>query len=96
MQHRRNRDAHGLNLVKHAAVVGEPATSELLSGQGPTLRIGVGNAHQISILEQTEHARVVPAHVANPDHADLHRNHGVGHQWDCANRLIIGDQCEAE
>ena len=96
MQERRHRDAHRLHLAEHVAVVSEPAASELFGGQGTALRIRVCDTDQLRVLEKAEHTGVMPAHVANPDHTDLHRNHGVGHQCGCANRLIIGDRSETQ
>ena len=71
-------NAHRLYFLEHAAVVREPAATELLDRQAAPIRIGISHTHQIRILQQAENSGVMPAHVADTNHPNLDRTHGVG------------------
>ena len=80
VQQRGHGNTNRFHLGKHVAVVREPTAIELLSGQLPAVGIGVSHPHQLSVFEKTQHTGMVPTHVADTDHTNLHRHHGIGHR----------------
>ena len=93
VQQGRHRNADGLHLLEHGPVIGEPTAAELLNRQLAAIGIRIGHPDEVGVAQQAEHPRMVPTHVADPDHTDLDGHHGVGgHRRAMAVGPIIGDQ----
>ena len=92
VQERGHSDTDRLHLRQHVAVIPEPAAIELLSGELAAVGIRVSNTHELCILEQAQHAGMVPTHIADADHTHLHRHHRFGHRQACGIGLIISDR----